>query len=189
MTKMPNSITKGVPLVLRGINGSNPVGFLASLGVVATLDRRNQSNAVKLAWQESAGVWNPVVYSECLDVSDLGRKLAAELNCPFTPTKPADELREARQKMFDGKKKDLKDALAALKAKKLRGKERDAEVVLRARVADEQARLWPQRRTDLAIRLADRGRAGVDLVALRPGLSRLRGHACVAARSVTTLRP
>ena len=115
------------PLKLEGIDGSNPAGFLASLGVLATICRDTANVHSRISWQETKGVWNPVVHCDCENLAQLSQRLAEILRCPFTPVAAAETLREQRQKAFDSKRTQLKNAIAELKDKKLRGKERDAE--------------------------------------------------------------
>ena len=46
-------------VILEALDGANPLGFLAALGVLAVLDDRGV--AVRLSWQE-AGAWRPVLH-------------------------------------------------------------------------------------------------------------------------------
>ncbi len=47
-------------LVLTGINGSNPLGFLAALGT--TLTMREMYPGIRLSWRIGGGFWQPVVH-------------------------------------------------------------------------------------------------------------------------------
>lgn len=114
-------------VTLNGLDGSNPVNFLAALGVLATLSSSDDRHDVRISWRERIGVWHPVVHWVTGDVSQIAQALAVQLKCPFTPDPAAEALREQRQKSFDVKKKQFKDAVQELKRKKLRGKERDEE--------------------------------------------------------------
>jgi hypothetical protein len=113
-------------LELPGLDGSNPVGFLAALGVFQTLSRFCDDIA-RLSWHDDAGRWIPVLHGRLDSVSEVASILANELKCPFAPNPNAEKTRERLQKVFDGKKTELKRAQDALKKKKLRGKERDDE--------------------------------------------------------------
>jgi hypothetical protein len=115
------------PLKLVGLNGSNPAGFLASLGVLATIFRSAENSNACLSWQESNGIWNPVIHSKCASIPELSTRLAEILRCPFKPDPTAERLRESRQKLLDNKRTELKRAIEDQKRKKLRGKERDEE--------------------------------------------------------------
>ena len=46
-------------LPLRGLDGSNPLGFLAALGAFRTLTRAWTDRDVRLAWQKWSGRWTP----------------------------------------------------------------------------------------------------------------------------------
>lgn len=118
------------PLKLKGIDGSNPAGFLAALGVLGTICRNPADSHARLSWQETAGVWNPIVHCEREDIAELSQRLAEVLRCPFSPDASAEARRERRQKAFDTKRTELKNVQAELKKKKLRGKERDAEYAI-----------------------------------------------------------
>ena len=121
------SISADNEVVLRGLNGSNPVCFLAALGAMQSLQSSGKAERVRMKWKEIAGDWRPVVISSLCSVSELAQEIAVQLKCPFTPDATSESLREERQKAFDAKKTELKRAREALKKKKLRGKERDAE--------------------------------------------------------------
>jgi hypothetical protein len=46
-------------LPLRGLDGSNPLGFLAALGTLRTLDRQWPDRRPRLGWTANAGRWTP----------------------------------------------------------------------------------------------------------------------------------
>ncbi|HQZ40333.1 MAG TPA: hypothetical protein PLH72_14955 [Vicinamibacterales bacterium] len=58
-------------LALSGLDGSNPLGFLAALGV---LDAVSGDEHAALWWRYEAG-WNPVLASSCQSVADLVARL------------------------------------------------------------------------------------------------------------------
>lgn len=47
-------------LVLNGINGGNPLGFMATLGTLLVM--RTLHSNIKLSWVSDSGVWQPVVH-------------------------------------------------------------------------------------------------------------------------------
>lgn len=49
-------------IVLAGIDGSRPLGFLAALGAFRTLGRFTQDAKVQFAWKLTLGAWRPVVH-------------------------------------------------------------------------------------------------------------------------------
>ena len=86
-------------LVLCGLDGSNPLAFLAALGTLRTLSLAWPDRQVKMAWTRSAGAWRPVVQAsptfdeektiESLDgrlktmTKHLALSLGDNLNMPF----------------------------------------------------------------------------------------------------------
>jgi hypothetical protein len=46
-------------LIMRGLDGANPLAFLASLGVLRVLTRADPDLSAKLAWCVSEGAWRP----------------------------------------------------------------------------------------------------------------------------------
>lgn len=57
---------------LTGLDGSNPLGFLAALGTLVALDHQTSEleTRPRLGWR-LAGVWRPVLVSPCGDLSEL----------------------------------------------------------------------------------------------------------------------
>lgn len=49
------------PLVLNGIDGGNPLGFLAALGVLRTTTRALPDADVRMIWQIERGSWRPAL--------------------------------------------------------------------------------------------------------------------------------
>lgn len=69
----------GHSLPLPGLNGANPLAFLAALGVLRTLTIAVPAAAVRMKW-ESAGTWHPVLITEHeLSPQELLSKLQAAL--------------------------------------------------------------------------------------------------------------
>lgn len=60
-------------LLLPGLDGTNPLGFLAALGVLRVLSFHQED--VKLSWKMSAGAWRPVVLRAPRSLSQLGTDL------------------------------------------------------------------------------------------------------------------
>jgi hypothetical protein len=124
MSKHPT----GDGLLLPGLDGTNPLGFLAALGVLQTLTAVKQPCKVTLSWSSNQGVWNPIIYGIGHDQKSLSESLAKHLRCPFPPNAEADLKRETTQKAYDEKKSERKKAADELKKLGLRGEKRkDAE--------------------------------------------------------------
>jgi len=71
-------------LVLTGLDGSNPLAFLAALGALRTLSEVCTQRHVRMSWQRAAG-WNPVLHvdsplSDDALVQDLFRGLGTPLH-------------------------------------------------------------------------------------------------------------
>ncbi len=66
-------------VLLRGLDGSNPLAFLAALGTLRTLTLALPGETVKMSWKESDGAWRPRVHCVLPDVPSLIRVLAAQL--------------------------------------------------------------------------------------------------------------
>lgn len=65
-------------LLLPGIDGANPLGFLAALGTLRTLDGAWPERNVRLSWRQHAGAWRPVLHlPHLVSSSDLAHVLHA----------------------------------------------------------------------------------------------------------------
>src|SRR4051812_20495187 len=69
------SETNGI--LLNGLDGSNPLAFLAALGTLRTLTVALSVESVKLSWEQHEGAWRPRVW--CSLASD-GDALIAQLD-------------------------------------------------------------------------------------------------------------
>lgn len=111
-------------LLLPGLDGTNPLGFLAALGVLQTLTAAHTPRTVTMSWSKNEGVWNPVIQGIGQDRNSVSESLARQLKCPFTPNTEADLKREQTQEDFDKKKSERKKAVDELKRQGLRGNDR-----------------------------------------------------------------
>jgi len=165
-------------IVLTGLDGANPLGFLAALGTLATLHQAGKRGA-RLSWRRSV-TWQPVLSG----ISPAALREAAgtgdeDLQKDATRThnglckmladglrgRPvegdAQERRQESQAAFDAAKKAVKDRLEAIKQRRLRGNERkealEREVTPLRKVTEERRREWREAlkaavpRADLAI--------------------------------------
>jgi hypothetical protein len=57
---VPAPATQSDPLVLTGLDGANPLGFLAALGTLAVLSQGACPQA-RLAWKRTGAIWRPVI--------------------------------------------------------------------------------------------------------------------------------
>lgn len=110
-------------LDLPALDGANPLGFLAALGVLSTLSETNPR--IKLGWYAGARwtafVTSPQPFNNPAVLEQLATRLRGK---PVDAEK--ERLRDAAQRKFDDAKTDLKNAEKRFKALGLRGKEREA---------------------------------------------------------------
>lgn len=111
-------------LLLPGLDGTNPLGFLAALGVLQTLTTAQYPCQVMMSWSTNECVWNPIIHGVGQDQKSVSEALANQLNCPFKPNPEADSKHEESQKAYDEKKTEYKKAVEKLKTQNLRGKKR-----------------------------------------------------------------
>ncbi len=64
-------------LLLEGLDGTNPLGFMAALGVLRILSV--SKDGVKLAWTLSSGTWRPELFGVRVPLPDLGAELHATI--------------------------------------------------------------------------------------------------------------
>lgn len=73
-------------LRLLGLDGTNPLGFLAALGLLRILNLRRQSDSVQMLWEESDATWKPRVFGGGGNIDELLQRLSAGLrDCDPTP--------------------------------------------------------------------------------------------------------
>ena len=109
-------------LLLNGLDGTNPLGFLAALGVLQTLTTAHVAK-VAMSWSYHESSWAPVLHGVGRDRKRIASTLAKQLMCPFQPDQDAEVKRDEAQKAFDDKKADLRRANENLKKQRLRGNE------------------------------------------------------------------
>lgn len=120
MTFLADKSRRG--LLLPGLDGANPLGFLAALGTLAVLCRAGETQA-RLGWRRTAK-WTP--YLESVSISEpsaLSEKVTEALRGK-PPAESAEQQREAAQREFDQAKKALKDKRNEIKSRRLRGNAR-----------------------------------------------------------------
>jgi len=52
-------------VLLKGIDGGNPLGYLAALGVLRLLTLRSSESTIRMKWVQTAGAWRPEVVGIC----------------------------------------------------------------------------------------------------------------------------
>jgi CRISPR-associated endonuclease/helicase Cas3 len=115
MTNSRNSSTSNNSLLLSGLDGSNPLAFLAALGLLRTLSRRSDRVPPLMKWVQSGGMWAPAVWADSARPFDqqalldaLQRVLADDIDThPILQllgrlgTDDANERREVFREQFD----------------------------------------------------------------------------------------
>lgn len=62
-------------VLLPGIDGSNPLGFLAAVGLMQILDDQITGPTVRMAWTSTRGTWTPYVSGAGADLDELVERL------------------------------------------------------------------------------------------------------------------
>lgn len=93
--------------LLSGMSGNNPLGFLAALGALVTLQQAGEKQ-VRLAWKRST-TWHPELSGVAMpDRTELARTIAAGLRGRAV-SEQAEEERKRAQAAFDAVKKEIKN--------------------------------------------------------------------------------
>jgi hypothetical protein len=137
------SNTTTYALDLPGLDGANPLGFLAAVGTLAVLAESNLQ--VKLGWRSGAR-WMPYLTSpQPLDNSEVLQRIAKRLRGKSVDAAKKKNC-ETAQRQFDDAKTRLKNAEKRFKARGLRGKARDVareqDIVPVERALDAARREW-----------------------------------------------
>lgn len=87
-------------LLLAGLDGSNPLAFLAALGTLRTLSLAWPDRNVKMAWTQHSGAWRPVIRATpqpnadqlldalCGTLSQLDEMVPSQLRCAGEKASP-----------------------------------------------------------------------------------------------------
>jgi len=115
----PNADQGG--LLLPGLDGSNPLGFLAALGVLRVLSKESP---IQMKWTPSGGTWVPVIVEGECSIDDLLVRLRRCINSydnhmwvldkklPFKESKFRDSAKDALSKSTNSCRNDV-DILAS----------------------------------------------------------------------------
>ncbi|MCE7872576.1 hypothetical protein DYH09_19645 [bacterium CPR1] len=129
-------------LVLDGLDGTNPLGFLAALGTLAVV----RDTEARLGWQRSAATWHPVLYDHPAAAPQALCEVLSQALKGRVVDERADEARRDRQKEFEVARKAVADQIKEIKSRGLRGKERreafDKEVAPLERSREAKRGAW-----------------------------------------------
>lgn len=120
-SKAPGS--NGRSLVLEGIDGTNPLGFLAAVGTLVVLHQAGH-RASRLAWRRNGLAWRPQLIGLPTDDKKELSELLAEKLWGSSTSEELDKQRKEAEQRFSLKKKESKDKRDEIKKRGLGGKER-----------------------------------------------------------------
>lgn len=106
-------------LLLVGLDGANPLGFLAALGTLQTL-AMSHSQRVTMSWSRHESTWAAVLHGVGQCEHSVAAQLHKHMQCGFTPDGGAEAERGRTRKAFEAKKTELSNALKGLKKRALR---------------------------------------------------------------------
>jgi CRISPR-associated endonuclease/helicase Cas3 len=146
LPSLPTSTDQRVsmhPIELTGLDGSNPLAFLAALGTLRVVDQAVDGNA-RLHWVHK-GQWTPVLHVSAEVTPDtLVEKLHASIH--RVPDAAALDKAKGFERQYQVKKKAAEEAMKAIRNRKLRGAERDVAVASEyaplERIAEEARAMW-----------------------------------------------
>ena len=73
-------------VVLKGLDGGNPLAFLAAVGTLRTVVSANAEGGWRMKWRDKGGMWSPVLVAhEAPNADRLVELLVAALRCGPTP--------------------------------------------------------------------------------------------------------
>lgn len=129
---------------LVGLDGTNPLGFLAALGTLVSLHEA-QVGEPKLGWKPGYR-WVPVLEGvDAKDQDDLAQAVADALR-GATVVPDAEARRAAAQKEMEDAKRAIKKKQAEIRARRLRGTERteaiEREIRPLEREYEQKRRIW-----------------------------------------------
>lgn len=131
-------------LELPGIDGANPLGFLAALGTLLTIRQAGEMRA-RLRWKR-ARTWIPVLEGISMFDPDKWSDTVADALRGQAVSADAERHRAMTQHEFDGAKKAVEDEKKKIRERRLPRQEREAAIEERVlpleRVRDEKRRDW-----------------------------------------------
>lgn len=113
-------------LLLSGLDGSNPLAFLAALGTLKTLTRAWPEHKVKMSWEQNCGTWRPrLEATDNLSQDDVIACLSEHLCCGFTPDTTLKTECAELQKDYQNKKAEIKKRREKVKKEGLSGENKN----------------------------------------------------------------
>lgn len=109
--------------MLEGIDGANPLGFLAAVGTLLVLHQAGHRES-RLAWRRHGLSWRPQLTGLPSDDPTALAELLAEKLRGTDVSEESDKKRKEAEQQFSRKKKEIKNKRDEIKKRGLRGKER-----------------------------------------------------------------
>ncbi len=76
----PAAVNPSDGLLLPGLDGTNPLGFLAALGLFRVIDASNDPGQIRLRWTSANGTWVPALIGSDLSQESLPQLLMDKLS-------------------------------------------------------------------------------------------------------------
>lgn len=112
-------------LTLTGLDGGNPLAFLAAIGTLRSLTLAWPDKDVRMSWTQRAGAWRPVVKAtESLTPSAVAAAVAERLRCGFKPSPALEAERERSEKEFSGIRTQIGKLVKDIKERRLSRQDR-----------------------------------------------------------------
>ncbi|MEQ8788694.1 MAG: hypothetical protein RIC55_20455 [Pirellulaceae bacterium] len=129
--------------LLSGLNGSNPLGYLAALGTLRLVSHAWPDRKIRVAWEVSDGAYRPRITScESFTEKEL-ITVAWDVLCHGTSASEREEAKQHRERLLQ-LRDEFDQQEASLKKQKLNKKQRDEK--LKSLLAEQQLRLDAWRR-------------------------------------------
>jgi CRISPR-associated endonuclease/helicase Cas3 len=132
--------TNGGSLTLTGVDGANPLAFLAALGVLVVLHQAGDLS-VRLGWRREGLAWRPTLFGlPAADPAALSERLAHRLQGTVT-SEAADEQRKESEERLAQKKREIKTRRDEVKKRQLHGRERAQALREEVEPMEQEARV------------------------------------------------
>lgn len=110
-----------------GLNGANPLGFLAALGTLQILTDANQPKPIAMSWVRTPQGYRPSMHGADDSLTVIARQIAGHLKCPFQTTEALEADAACASRRFDQAMKRLRESQDEVKRLRLKPKEEPAQ--------------------------------------------------------------
>ncbi len=123
---LPTATTEDGALVLTGLDGGNPLGFLSALGALLVL-RQSACPQARLGWRRTV-TWQPLLTGIPRESRGALCDAIAAVLRGLPVSDDAEDMRRRAQNSFDAAKRALKDKRDEIRERGLRGEDRKAAI-------------------------------------------------------------